>query len=815
MKKLILALLILFTPTLVLSQVAEDQIFEYKDFSGLLKSQVSPYLVDTKSAVQARNLRSNTLFGGLNKRTKMLQYGSVGAYPVKTLFRYYKSDATKHLIATGSTFMLVGNDTTGAFQTIRDELSSGKRWQCGTYKDNAICTNGTDRPQKYDGATQITADTDESRSDGILTTDLGAPFAELNTGTDLDASSWYQYKIAYHDGSTYFWSDARSNPLLTGASVYNITLTDIPPGPFGTDIRVVYRTVGNASRAAVEADTSFYRVATISDNTTTTFDDTVGDAALLGDSAPTWSTASAGTEVTPPLGKYLTIHKERLWMGNITGGKSDIYWSNSFLPDYFKTGVDFDQIRPDDGDEITGLHVQLGLLHIFKTNTIQKYKTDNTSSTLWAATDPFSFIGCPAPFTIKAAPIGLIYLGRDGLYVFNGERTELISDVVTDQIRDISQSDVEDTVGVFFDNEYQLAYTSDASGASQNDSVLLFNVVRNAYVIDDKSVDSFVVLDSGTDLGTVYSGSSLTDGNVFIHDQIPSQWIHRYKSDLDAGTTDNTVVFGTEDIPFLEMAHGVTIDNTIFAGITIDSFTPNTATIDRKVSPGYWYSQVTKISAATLDELKWNENLGGFGDATFAVRSAATEGAVSSASWSSEFTDPNNSDISGETANTWIQLRATLSTTDLIESPLLFEQDNFVITLIYNKEGSTAESSILTTWQTGWFDFGVSFHKKRFKSIEVHYIGTSGTLNFRWENSEGDIDQSFDIDLSVDPTADSTDEYEGNATEKIFRYFPPINSSTVPSPIGEFFRFTVTENGTVAWTIYRIKFKYNVEEIYE
>src|SRR3990167_7368747 len=122
--------------------------------------------------------------------------------------------------------------------------------------------NGFEQPIKYDAKTDVTDNTDGHRTASDAVAELGAPFAELNTGSNLDASSWYQYKVAFYDDTTYSYSDARSNPILTGSSVRDISLTDIPLGPTGTTERYIYRTEGNASRAAVVADTDFFRVTT-------------------------------------------------------------------------------------------------------------------------------------------------------------------------------------------------------------------------------------------------------------------------------------------------------------------------------------------------------------------------------------------------------------------------------------------------------------------------------------------------------------------------------------------------------------------------
>ncbi len=809
----LLSFFFLITPAY--SQVATNQIYEITDFSKFLYSQVSPYLIPPNAAVEARNLRSNQTVGALTKRNDMLSAGSAGSFAITSLHRFYKSDDTKYLIVTGSTFIKADDDDDGTYTTIKNGLTDGLRWKWTTYKDMAIGVNGTDNPQKWDGSVDNTANTDGHRTANLLATDLGAPFAELNTGANLDASSWYQYRIVYYDGTTYQYSTSRSNPILTGAAVRDIALTDIPIGPSGTTHRYIYRTLGGADQSTVEADSTFYLVGTLANNTGTTLADNVTDATAAGDAAPTLSTAEAGTNITPPIGKYLVIHNERLWLARGPSARSDIYFSKAFLPDYFDTGTDFDQIRPDDGDEITCVENLIGILIVCKTNTMQQYLTDNTDTSKWVITDPMSSVGCPAPYSIVNTPLGLIYLGRDGIYVFNGERSELISDVVTAEIKDILQTSITSVAAIYANNEYQMAYTSQKSGSATNDTVLVFDIVRDAYILDDKYINALTVLNSGSDLGTIYSGTSAAYGTIFVHSTSPSEYITRYKSDLDSGTIDTAVVYGTQTSPKVEISWGITIDDTSLAGITINGYSPSTAIIERPDTTGFWFGPNTNLSATSFDKLYWHEDLGAFGDITFAIKAASTEGGLGAASWSSELTNPSGSDISDLTANTWIKLRTTLTTTDITTTPVLEELDNFVIKLVYNKQGKPGETAIETIWTSGFLNFGVKMNKKRIKLIEVHYIGSSGTLVFNLKNSEGDIDTSFNIDLSIGADDDTEDEYEGTGNNRIFTWEPPVNSEDNPTPIGEFWQFSITEGGVIPWTIYRIKVKYDTEELYE
>jgi hypothetical protein len=135
--------------------------------------------------------------------------------------------------------------------------------------------------------------------------------------------------------------------------------------------------------------------------------------------------------------------------------------------------------------------------------------------------------------------------------------------------------------------------------------------------------------------------------------------------------------------------------------------------------------------------------------------------------------------------------------------------------LTYSKEGAAAETNIPSVWKSGFINFNTSIFKKRIREILVFYSGTTGKINFAIENNEGDINTSFNIDLATDPDTSTSDQYTGGNTYKVYQYLPPINSSTNPTPIGESFRFTITESGIQPWSIYKILVKFDVEEGYE
>lgn len=811
MRRKLLAIALCFLTAAPLAQAEGEGFFTIRKFNGGLNSQASPYVLNEDEGSVYTNIRPNKTYGGIGKRSFNLEYGSPGSFEITGLHRYYQADGDKFLIATGSTKIYLGSDSAGTFTDIGTGYTDGRHWEWVTYKDMAIGMNGVERPVKWDGSTLGTANTDDHRTAGYFVAELGAPFARLNTGTNLDASKWYIYKIAYYDGTDYYYSNAKSNPIQTGAAVYNITLTDIPLGPPGTTKRIIYRTLDNANVAAALANSTYYKVAEISDNTTTTYDDAIADATIVADAAPTWATVSAGQNVTPPYGKIPHIHKEKLFIAGDPDAKSNVYWSENFLPDFFPADY-YQPVRPDDGDEITFLKDALGILTIGKTNTIQKLYTDGDPTT-WSLSSPFSFIGCPAPWSAVSSPLGIIYLARNGIYRFTGQYSDLISDAVTREMTDLLQSNIDKAAGFYFKNEYHLAYTSQSVGGTANNRVLVYDQTRDAYSLDTKKISVFEAFDAGDDFGTLYHGSSIANGKIMA-DEGGTKFIGvRLKSEFAEGTFDDARTTGTEIAPELEISWDLTIDELVG---TIDTHGYGaSAIIDRPDTNGTWTSPIYEINASQLDQIQWHERLNTAGDVTFQVRTASTSGGIAAASWSTAMTNPNGSDLTGLTANNFIQVRANLSTSDITITPNIYVDENYAWKLFYRESGDLKEADFLSEWQSGWLNFGAQGHKKLITRIKVYYQGEVGSLHFQYENDENDALRDFDIDMTVNPSSDTEDAYEGDGTFKVFTHRPYENQEDDAAPSGELWRFNVSETGADEWQVYAIEVMYQTEKVYD
>lgn len=791
-------------------QLPSDVVYDISDFSKMLYSHSNPFNNPLGAADDVFNIRANDQYGSMAKRPALNAYGSCRSSAVTGLYRYYKSDATKYTVTTALTDLDYISDT-NTCTNLYATLTTGKRMNFITYKNLLIGTNGFDLPIKWDGSILNTADTIGARTAGDLVTQLGAPFAQIATGTGLTASRWYQYKVAFYNGTNYQYETARSNPLLLGTVNKQILLNSIPLGPPGTTDRYIYRTLGQTSRANVIADTTYFQTIHIADNSTVSITDSAADATISGDNAPTYATVSAGSLVSPPHGVYPFINQDYIWLADdVSGtpfGQSTAYFSNTLNPDYWPL-TNFFLIRPDDGDSITGINSFLGTLLIFKTNSISKIYTDNSIITSWTLSQPFSSIGCVAPYSIVQTPVGIFYLGRYGLYKFDGQQSTIISDVVTKDIRDINPTNYANVVSIYYNNEYRLAYTSQTTGSGVNDRVLLFDTVRDSYVKDTENVNAWVTFNSSDDFGGLYSGSSLTDGEILAHTTQETSLVQRYLSDLNNGTFSHTIATGTNDAPILSLG------STIWSADPSAWNSESTSTWLIDASPGTWISPIIQISANALSKVYWNPVTTGTQTTSIALRTGSSVAAVNSASWSSEFTNPAGSDISGVTPNIYIQIRVTLSTSDFISTPYLQVLDNFMIKLVYSQTGNSYETTVPSSWISGWLDLipspymgYLANYPKTIKEIDVYYEGTSGTVNVNFQNLKGDSSATFNIDLSQ--PSNSGNPYWGYGTSKVFTWLPSNAGGLNPPPYGDRFKLFITENGLVNWKIQKIKIRYD------
>lgn len=604
MKKLSIFLALFLSASAAYCQ--DTQVFEISSFDGGLASKLSAYGMNSNQAQISENTRYNNKVRSLSRRTNLNTYGSADATePILGMFRHYMKNGTKVLLVNHGDEIEKGNDSTGAFTNILTVTTGDRRWQWVTWHDIAIGTDGYNQPVKYDGSSASA-----TYLGSLLATDAGS-----GSGP---ATGAYSYKVACYSTTYTVLLNTPSNTITANGNDVSLSMipicNDVTLNSEATTGRKIYRTESNGSTYKLLSN------GTIANNTATTLTDSDADAALgaampAGDA--TW---------TPPKGRFLIVQNNRLFIADTPStAPSRLYYSSDGSHDIFDTSNEsgYFDIRQNDGDSITFIKGNLGLLTVGKNNTIQKVYIDGADPDAdWSISDPFSYVGCQAPYSVSNSPLGIIYLGKGGLYLFNGLNSTLMSESVTPVFDDIAPSNVENSWGIYHDNFYYLSYASQTVGGSANNRVLVLDMLAKAYSIDTISINAFTAFNSGNDWGVLYSGSS-TNGNVYAHSNETHEILHSTHSDF-AGLWDDmryipTAMGGDANSPVLEIARTETIDE---ASGTINNAV---GIIDRQDVEGHYVSQPISVSANAFDKLYWNETIpAAGGEITFKLRTSPT-----------------------------------------------------------------------------------------------------------------------------------------------------------------------------------------------
>jgi len=713
----------LISPCFAQEDSLSDQLWILDDFSGGLDVKTSMIKIDNKHGDICENVRFNDSGKSIVKRNDILSGGTASATEsIKGMHRLYLSDGTKVLIVNHDDDIDTRADSTNTFTTIETVSSGGYRWNWLTWHDLAIGMDGYNQPIKYDGSS-------------ASSTYLGSCLA-TDAGSGAGPSGTYTYKITFYTTTYEIGFNQASNSLTVTDN--DIDLTDIPIGPttyLGEDVvgRKIYRT---------ETGGSTYKIienGTIADNTTLILTDTTADVDL-------GATISTDLDESPPKGRLSIIHNDRLFIANDPSHPSRLYYSDTGSHDYFPAD-NYEDIRSNDGDEITLMEAFHGILYIGKDNSMQAYYT-NPDDLSYYVGDPFNFKGCQAIYSAATSVHGVIYLAMDGIYVFNGQYSKLLSDKIEPIINDISENQFDDVWGIVHDNKYYVTYASESSGSQTNNRVSVLEIPIQAFSTDIMNVNAFCSFSSGTDSDTLFLGSSLT-GAVYSFSESAHEIVWNRHLDFDSGTWDDMRYIptgtpgGEENNPIIEIANETNIDD--LTGVINDL----TGDINREDTSGTYISPSIQTNMDLLDKLYWNEIIpASGGDATIAIRTDADDAAWGA--WSSEYTDPTGSDISALTAREYLQFRITLTATDIDYSPVVYRTKNFNVRITYNTEGSTSESSVPLRWRSGWNDLRAPGRDKVLRGIRVYHTGTSGDLVLTFENYDGETDV-FTIDLAEYP----------------------------------------------------------------
>lgn len=479
-----------------------------------------PYLskVNTKTEVTVEQLD-----GGLNAKNGPslidltespdclnVTYGDLGSVQTREGTSYYNSSAiasatgdgivnynqTMVVFTGGSLYRMSG--TTGVIVTAASgKFLSGSYVAYEIYQNMLICSDGTNGPYRYEGDNSF-------YNLGIAIP--SAPTAASNGAGDIAAGTYY-YAVSYINSHAVEGEYGSASTGTTIAASASIAVTGIPTasGLDGVAKRYIYR--------ASTTTATYYFVKELSDNTTTSFTDNVGIAAVGA------AGITDGTAPTP----FTTVkaHKERLWFDD--SANRSILRYTEFSNPFVSKALNVQALNEGGYENITAIGVQDDLVCSFKdgNNIYLTTLTDPSDDTTIQTLKSPANVGIVGPRAFEETDNGIFFVAKRngrivGVQLLSGLttiqttdqflRTRNISEKIEAVLFDSPKAQWSKMSMFSYDNRIYLAFPY--VEATRNNYILWFDVNR---LTDDGQPGSWSLWDG--DIGA--TDFCVFDGNLY------------------------------------------------------------------------------------------------------------------------------------------------------------------------------------------------------------------------------------------------------------------------------------------------------------
>jgi hypothetical protein len=281
----------------------------------------------------------------------------------------------------------------GDFTTL-GTLSSSNRWRVADHKEFSLITNGIDNKAIANG----------NLYDWGVDNPTDAPTGTAGaTGNPSDTYTlYYTFKVKFPTGRTYETGPSPAGSVTVSSQ--KIEWSNIQKCLYsGTDLKIqrkLYR------YSTTLADT--YLVATIDNNTDTTYSDNVADATLL------LGTILGTTTYEPPPSEITDVvdYMNRVFLIS----KEYLYWSEAGIPFAFPAANS--TLISRIGEDLVSLASWGNQVYLSDQNTW--YRLQGTDPSTWSIRETFAEEGVTNKHTVKATKYGILGLWYDGIYMFDG-----------------------------------------------------------------------------------------------------------------------------------------------------------------------------------------------------------------------------------------------------------------------------------------------------------------------------------------------------------------------------------------------------------
>lgn len=346
--------------------------YPYKEsllFDGGLNTKFEVSLIGENESPDCFNVIFSNGAVATREGSTKLNTNAVSAQTFNGLYTRRDNDGSSETMVAwaGTDMFYLGSTTFITVPSGQSAFTISKRVTAVNFQDYLFIGQQTIIPYKYDG-TALTRHGVYPPTSAIIGASAFFGATSAPTGANLASGSSYTYKIVFVNTQLVESDVGEAKTfVVTANSMGDIRLTSIPVAPqsFGINARRIYRTVAGGS--------AFKRLATISDNTTTTYDDGITDA-NLGAAAPT-------DNGVPPKYTACIYHKNRLFC-NDPDNPNYVWYSNLNTP-YTFASTNFRRVGDAASDLVKGFGVFENGVIVFCENSSWIIYMPSTDDTTW------------------------------------------------------------------------------------------------------------------------------------------------------------------------------------------------------------------------------------------------------------------------------------------------------------------------------------------------------------------------------------------------------------------------------------------------
>ena len=438
-------------------------------FDGGMNSKYDRALIADNESPDCQNVIFDA--GSVETRggTDQFNTASVGSFVCDGFYTRHETGGNNSMTAWWNGSLYVASGTTlNTIASAQSVFTAGVRVGSAEYEDYIFYGNGGSIPYKYNG----TAFTRH----GIYAPNSAPTPGTAPSGTTLTGD--YQYKVTYVN-TNLVESDVNTATSTFTAAAEDIRLTSLPVAPqsFGVSARKIYRTEAGG--------TDFKLLDTISDNTTTTYDDGKEDGELGAD-APT-------DQGVPPNYQAILYHQARLFV--IDPVTNFVKYSEIGNPYVFKA-TSFRRIGDTTGDIPVGLEIYDNSVVVACRKSMWVIYMPDTDPTNWQDIRIKTALGCRSPFgmfrynnrvmfpaTLDENFVGFAAISGQTteatatLLTIQAVGSEFKSDKIEPEMKQVVEAYVKNITSLVFDNKAYISVTH-GTGNTTNNRVWYFDFLQ-------------------------------------------------------------------------------------------------------------------------------------------------------------------------------------------------------------------------------------------------------------------------------------------------------------------------------------------------